>query len=260
MSLPAASQLQAPAHWRSVDLISDLHLQAQEPETFEAWQTYMDSTPADAVLILGDLFEVWVGDDEVPSSPFLQVCRDVLRSASTRLHLGIMHGNRDFLMGPAFMASCGAQLLHDPTLLRWGRHSWLLSHGDALCIDDTDYQKFRQQVRSPAWMTSFLAQPLAERQAVARQLREESKAHQSSGTGFADADTALSLSWLKSAAASHLIHGHTHRAADHVMTEVGQAPCHRSVLSDWDLRTQPPRAQVLRLTADGRQQRLPLVA
>jgi UDP-2,3-diacylglucosamine hydrolase len=260
MSLPATSQLQAPAHWRSVDLISDLHLQAQEPETFEAWQTYMDTTPADAVLILGDLFEAWVGDDEVPTSPFLQVCRDALLSASTRLHLGIMHGNRDFLMGPAFMASCGAQLLHDPTVLRWGSHSWLLSHGDALCIDDTAYQKFRQQVRSPTWMASFLAQPLAERQAAARQMRSESQTHQSSSMGHADADTALSLSWLKSAAACHLIHGHTHQAADHVMTEDGQGSSTRSVLSDWDLRTQPPRAQVLRLTADGRQQRLPFAA
>lgn len=260
MSLPAAPQLQAPAHWRSVDLISDLHLQAQEPETFKAWQTYMDGTPADAVLILGDLFEVWVGDDEVPNSPFLQACSEVLRSASTRLHLGIMHGNRDFLMGPAFMASCGAQLLNDPTLLRWGSNSWLLSHGDALCIGDTDYQQFRQEVRSPEWMARFLAQPLAERQAVARQLRTQSETRKSSGMGFADADTALSLSWLRSAAASHLIHGHTHQAADHVMTEDGQGPCTRSVLSDWDLRAQPPRAQVLRLTADGHQQRLPLSA
>jgi len=260
MSLPAAPQLQAPAHWRSVDLISDLHLQAQEPETFKAWQAYMDGTPADAVLILGDLFEVWVGDDEVPNSPFLQACSEVLRRASTRLHLGIMHGNRDFLMGPAFMASCGAQLLNDPTLLRWGSNAWLLSHGDALCIGDTDYQQFRQEVRSPEWMARFLAQPLAERQAVARQLRTQSETRKSSGMGFADADTALSLSWLRSAAASQLIHGHTHQAADHVMTEDGQEPCTRSVLSDWDLRAQPPRAQVLRLTADGHQQRLPLSA
>jgi UDP-2,3-diacylglucosamine hydrolase len=136
----------------------------------------------------------------------------------------------------------------------------LLSHGDALCIDDTDYQLFRQEVRSPEWMARFLSQPLAKRQAVARQLRTESDMRKNSSMGFADADTALSLSWLKAAASNHLIHGHTHQAADHVMSEDGQEPCIRSVLSDWDLRAQPPRAQVLRLTADGRQQRLPLSA
>ena len=115
LTAPPVSQLQAPATWRTVDLISDLHLQASEPETFAVWRRYMDHTPADAVLILGDLFEVWVGDDAVAQSPFLQSCAEVLKNAGQRRYLGLMHGNRDFLIGELgrapwrafFCARCG---------------------------------------------------------------------------------------------------------------------------------------------------------
>lgn len=264
MTLPVApfSQLQAAAHWRSVDLISDLHLQASEAATFEVWQRYMATTPADAVLILGDLFEVWVGDDAVEHSPFLQSCAQVLRGAGQRLYLGLMHGNRDFLLGETFVQACQGHALSDPTVLRWGDHNWLLSHGDALCLADAAYQDFRRQVRTPEWRHAFLSQSLAQRQTVARGIRNESEARKRAGAAadYADADTALSQSWLTQAHAPTLIHGHTHQAAEHVWGQEGAgANWQRWVLSDWDAAAHPPRAQVLRLLANGQHQRLNLL-
>ena len=262
------SQLQAPATWRTVDLISDLHLQASEASTFEVWQRYMAHTPADAVLILGDLFEVWVGDDAVAQSPFLQSCAEVLKNTGQRRYLGLMHGNRDFLIGESFVQDCHAHFLEDPTLLRLGQASWLLSHGDALCLADVAYQQFRSQVRTPEWRRDFLKQTLAERQAVARGIRNQSEARKQVGTDtgsrevYADADSALCLSWLAQAGAHTLIHGHTHQPADHVLPNgasgQGQARA-RWVLSDWDAGAEPPRAQVLRLFANGQHERLDLV-
>jgi UDP-2,3-diacylglucosamine hydrolase len=266
LTLPPESQLQAPATWRTVDLISDLHLQASEASTFNVWQRYMSHTPADAVLILGDLFEVWVGDDAVAQSPFLQSCAKVLKSTGQRLYLGLMHGNRDFLIGESFVQDCHAHLLSDPTLLRFGRASWLLSHGDALCLADVSYQQFRNQVRTPEWRSEFLNQPLAKRQAVARGIRNESEARKRAGTDtgsremYADADTTLSQSWLKKACAPILIHGHTHQPADHVLIgDVAGQPHARWVLSDWDAGAQPARAQVLRLFENGQHQRIDVV-
>ena len=262
MTVPPISQLQALGTWRTVDLISDLHLQASDPATFAAWQSYLAGTPADAVLILGDLFEVWVGDDAVPSSPFLQSCTQVLRAAGERLFLGLMHGNRDFLMGPAFVKSCHAHFLQDPTLLNWGTSCWLLSHGDALCTEDIEYQVFRQQVRSPAWIHNFTSKPLAERQAMARGLRAESETRKSHAVSYADADTALCLAWLAQTPSRQLIHGHTHQPANHVLADASpdcMERMERMVLSDWDLQAKPPRAQVLRLNAGGQHQRINLV-
>ncbi len=260
------SQLQASAAWRAVDLISDLHLQATEARTFEVWQRYMDHTPADAVLVLGDLFEVWVGDDAVAQNPFLQACAEVLKSAGQRLYLGLMHGNRDFLIGASFVQDCHAHFLADPTVLRFGEAAWLLSHGDALCLADEDYQQFRRQVRTAKWRHDFLKQSLAERQAVARSLRDQSEARKRSPAGadfrevYADADSALSQDWLTQADALTLIHGHTHQPADHELSPdaAGQAR-QRSVLSDWDADARPPRAQVLRLFSDGQHQRIALI-
>jgi UDP-2,3-diacylglucosamine hydrolase len=250
---PPIGQLQAPASWQLVDLISDLHLQAGEKATFEAWRHHMATTPAQAVLILGDLFEVWVGDDAVAHDPFLQQCADVLRQAAQRRHVAFMPGNRDFLVGSDFLSNCGVQALSDPTVLNWGQQRILLSHGDALCLGDTDYQLFRQQVRSTTWQTEFLAKPLTERLALARAMRAQSTAQKNTGMVYADADSALSLQWLRAAQADRLIHGHTHRPADHAL---GLAS--RQVLSDWSLDHAPRRAEVLRLHADGRSERLRL--
>ena len=237
-----------------LDFISDLHLQAAEPETFEGWKAYMGATIADAVFILGDLFEVWVGDDAAESQPSGDVpfevrCADVLRHTSSRMAVHLMHGNRDFLVGPDFCSSTGITLLDDPCVLKLPMERWVLSHGDALCLDDVDYQQFRSSVRSPPWQSAFLAKPLRERREIARQLRDQSQARKLATTQFADADLEATVLLLEQAGASHLIHGHTHKPADHQ----ARAGLQRHVLSDWDLGARPARAQVLRLTlgADG---------
>lgn len=248
--------LRAPAHWLAVDFISDLHLQPGEPGTMESWQRYMASTPANAVFILGDLFEVWVGDDAVVGHPtaddqnpgFESRCVEVLHAASQRLDVYVMHGNRDFLMGPALMARCGAHLLDDPTTMAFAGQQWLLTHGDALCLGDTDYMKFRAQVRSDAWQQAFLAKPLEERKAIARDLRSQSEARKSGSSkeDYADVDATTAASWLGSAEAKTMIHGHTHKPANH---DLG-AGLQRIVLSDWDTQANPPRAEILRLSMD----------
>lgn len=248
---PALGTLQVPAHWQTVELISDLHLQADDSATFAAWHAYMARTQADAVLILGDLFEVWVGDDALASDPFLQQCAQVLTQTAAQRAVYFMPGNRDFLVGPDFLGACAVQALADPTVLVWGAQRILLTHGDALCLEDEAYQRFRLQARDPAWQAAFLARPLAERQALAQSMRAQSKAHNQSVAYFADADVAMTRDWLLAAQSTHMVHGHTHRPADH---RDGQNL--RQVLSDWGLDHGESRAEVLRLHADGRRERL----
>ena len=252
-TVPQVAELIAPAAWRTVDFISDLHLHASEPETFAAWQRYLATTPADAVFMLGDLFEVWVGDDAADAPGFEADCLAVLRQAASRIALFFLHGNRDFLVGPQSMRAAGTTLLQDPVALDFLGRRWLLSHGDALCLEDTDYQKFRRQVRSPAWQQQVLAQPLEARLQLARKLRGESEARKRTEVTFADVDRTATRAWLEAAGARTLVHGHTHRPADH---DLGDG-LRRIVLSDWDLAAQPPRAEVLRLTATGAE-RLPI--
>ncbi|WP_394789539.1 UDP-2,3-diacylglucosamine diphosphatase [Rhodoferax sp.] len=250
-TVPPVAELLAPSHWRTVDCISDLHLQASEPATFEAWQRFMAETPADAIFILGDLFEVWVGDDAVDAEPagFDAACVQVMRDAALRRPVFFMHGNRDFLVGHSCLDACGVGLLDDPTVLQFAGQRWLLSHGDALCLDDVDYLKFRAVVRSPQWQREFLAKPLAERQQIARSIRSQSEDRKRSGAVYADVDTAAARAWLQAAQAPVLVHGHTHRPAEHDLGDSLQ----RWVLSDWDLAATPPRGEVLRLSASGMQ-------
>lgn len=281
-TVPQIAELHAPPSWGTVDFISDLHLQEADPATFTVWRHYMQNTPADAVFILGDLFEAWVGDDVVSTAVFnanaqsyskkntssttektsLELsfedqCALQLRQTATRLALFFMHGNRDFLVGQAIadtnlMALCNTTLLTDPTVLVFNRQRWLLSHGDALCLADTDYMQFRQQVRSLTWQQAFLNKPLTERQAIARELRRQSELRKQSGLDYADVDTDAARAWLAAANASTLIHGHTHKPAQH---DLGNGLM-RVVLSDWDMHvktTSTPRAEVLRLSANGLQ-------
>lgn len=248
IAVPQFETLIAPSHWRTVDFISDLHLHPGDTATCAAWQHYLQKTPADAVLMLGDLFEVWVGDDalQAPGS-FEAQCAATLQAASQRLALFFMAGNRDFLVGTAFAHGGGVQLLADPTLFCWQGQRLLLSHGDALCLDDVDYQRFRLLARSAAWQAQFLAQPLATRRVQARNIRQESEARKQSGANYADVDSASAIAWLQATEANILIHGHTHRPAEHLLTPNLQ----RIVLTDWDAAAQPARAQALRLDADG---------
>jgi UDP-2,3-diacylglucosamine hydrolase len=245
---PQFAELQAPAHWRVVEFISDLHLQITEPETLREWERYMAQTRADAIFILGDLFEVWVGDDgpgaDDKDGRFEQNGIGVLRGASGRCAVHLMHGNRDFLFGHDSARAAGLSLLQDPTTLVFGGQRWLLTHGDALCLDDIEYLQFRAEVRNEAWQRAFLSRPLAERRAIARGLRQESEDRKRSGAAYADVDAPLARQWLQTAGARELIHGHTHKPADH---DLGTG-LSRRVLSDWDATAHPPRSEVLRLS------------
>lgn len=248
------ARFDAPSHWRAIDFISDLHLDEAHPATFEAWRRHLLHTPADAVLLLGDVFEVWVGDDARVEG-FERECAQVLREAARQRHVAFMVGNRDFLVGDALLQDCGVHRLDDPTLLSAWEHRLLLTHGDALCIADTDYQRFRAMVRQPAWQAALLAKPLVERRVIARHLREASEAKQAgqSPVEWADADPALAVQWLRDAGCTEMVHGHTHRPG----TSELQPGFVRHVLSDWDLDTAKPRAEVLRLTAAGLQRLAP---
>lgn len=248
-AVPTQSGLGAPTHWQCVDLISDLHLQASDEATFAAWQGYMATTPADAVFILGDLFEVWVGDDSLKASSadgpmrFEQRCQVVLRDSASRLSVYFMHGNRDFLFGTEAALACNLTLLADPTTLNFDGQRWLLSHGDALCTDDTAYQAFRSQVRSEAWQTRFLSAPLSERDRVARELRSQSEAHKQRAGQAVDVDADTAAAWLREVGAQTLIHGHTHKPGQHPLPGGGK----RMVLSDWDAAAAPQRLEIVRL-------------
>jgi len=240
-------EITAPSRWRCIDFISDIHLHHGDHATFATWRAYVRATPADALFILGDLFEVWVGDDalDLDLDPgFEAQCVDVLHEASQRLDLYIMAGNRDFLMGSALMQACKATLLEDPCILSFGGERALLTHGDALCLADTDYQQFRAMVRSAQWQTKFLARPLPERQAIARGIRAQSESHKQAGTSYADVDTDAATAMLAANACQRMVHGHTHRPGIHALGNNTS----RTVLSDWVSDLVPPRGDVLRLT------------
>ncbi len=239
-------EFSAPDDWRAIDFISDLHLSEAMPRTFDAWAAHMRHTPADAVFILGDLFELWVGDD-MRSRAFEQLCMQVLADSASRRQTALMVGNRDFLLGDAMRHDSGLMALPDPTVLAaWGRRV-LLSHGDALCLDDRSYQAFRAEVRSLPWQQRFLARSLEERLAIAAEIRQASEARRRfDGDASADVDAAEAVRWLAAAGAAEMVHGHTHRPATHVL----EPGFRRHVLTDWDL-DQGQRAEVLRLTRDG---------
>lgn len=153
-------ELRAKDHWDTVDFISDLHLQAQEPQTLQALANYLQSSPAQALFILGDLFEVWVGDDCLAQTgSFESQVAKLLKLASQKIDIYFLCGNRDFLMGSDCMTACGATRMEDPTVLQTPNGRWLLTHGDALCLSDTAYLDLRRMVRSPEWQHDFLQKP-----------------------------------------------------------------------------------------------------
>jgi UDP-2,3-diacylglucosamine hydrolase len=246
-ALPPYFEFAAPRGWRVIDFISDLHLAEDMPRTFAAWERHLVGTPADAVFILGDLFEVWVGDD-ARTRAFGRRCLDVLAEAGSRRTVAIMVGNRDFLLGAAMLRECGAIGLPDPTLLCAWDHRLLLSHGDALCLADEPYMAFRREVRSAGWQEAFLARPLDERLRIAAEIRRASATRrQFDGDAAADIDPAEAVRWMHAQGARELVHGHTHRPGSSTLAPGFK----RHVLSDWDLDRDPPRAEVLRLTRAG---------
>jgi len=247
---PPMHLLVAPPQWTCIDLLSDIHLQASEPQTRACWEAHLRASPAQALFILGDLFEVWVGDDILGRPGFEADCGQVLADISRHKAVFFLAGNRDFLVGPAFCRATGVQRLDEPVVLDAFGQRWLLAHGDALCTDDQVYQRFRAEVRTPAWQQAFLAQPLDQRLASARHMREESQRQQAEVMAHTDINPGLARHWLAHAGATQMIHGHTHRPGVHPLDGQG-IPMSRHVLSDWEANTQPPRGDVLRLTAQG---------
>ncbi len=216
--------------------ISDLHLCELRPDTTTAFIVWLQTRvpAADALYILGDFFEYWAGDDAVEASfhgPILHALKHVT-DHGTPIYL--MHGNRDFLMGPQFAQSTGMQLLTDPSLLILYQQRVLLSHGDALCTDDVGYMAFRNKVRDPAWQQDFLSLGVAERQAYIQQARATSEAEKAvKKAEIMDVNpTALADLLRQYQHPPLLIHGHTHRPQRHVHLVDGHT-CERWVLGDW---------------------------
>ena len=236
-----AHEVVAPPAWRCIDFISDLHLAANTPLTFAAWRDYLLGTRADAIFILGDLFEAWVGDD-ARFNGFEKTGATVLTEAARRRPIAFMVGNRDFLLGREMLDDCAVMALPDPTVLSAFGQRTLLTHGDAWCIADTEYQQFRRQVRDPAWQAQVLSRPLGERRELARSMRSESERKAAEHQGeWADVDAPTALHWLHAMDATTLVHGHTHRPASEPLAP-GML---RHVLSDWEL-DHGERAEVLR--------------
>ncbi|MBB5203880.1 UDP-2,3-diacylglucosamine hydrolase [Inhella inkyongensis] len=188
----------------------------------------LQTLQADALFILGDLVEAWVGDDAL-ELPWAQELAQVLRACGQRMPLYFQHGNRDFLLGGHMAQACGMQLLAEVCRLEACRQRVVLVHGDEQCLDDSAYQAFRAQVRQANWQQSFLSQPLPQRLALARQMREASRKAHGGVESYGDLDPAACQQLLILHHAQTLLHGHTHRPGQHALAN-GQ----RLVLSDWD--------------------------
>jgi UDP-2,3-diacylglucosamine hydrolase len=214
--------------------ISDLHLDAAAPAATEQFLDFLagPARAAEALYVLGDLFESWIGDDDADAwrAPICAALR-ALAEAGVACH--VMHGNRDFLLQQGFAARSGCQLLSDPTVIELGGERVLLTHGDALCTDDVAYQKLRAVVRQRAWQRRFLALPLATRRALAGAARAGSRRHmQRVAPLIMDVNAAAVRQALRATGVRTLIHGHTHRPAVHEF-ELDGTPARRIVLGAW---------------------------
>ncbi|HEB57828.1 MAG TPA: UDP-2,3-diacylglucosamine diphosphatase [Gammaproteobacteria bacterium] len=214
--------------------ISDLHLSPERPDISDQFHRFLDGSAreAEALYILGDLFEVWLGDDLV--LPEYRASLDHLRALTkSGVPVYVMHGNRDFLMGEQFCRDTGCRLIDDPTVIDLYGTPTLLMHGDTLCTDDTAYQEFRRMVRDPAFQKEFLAKSVEERIATARQYRETSQnATAEKSEEIMDVNQAAVIAAMQQAGVTRLIHGHTHRPAFHQL-EIDGKPAQRFVLGDW---------------------------
>jgi len=211
--------------------ISDCHLDAGRPEITRALVEFLQTRAREAryLYILGDLFEVWLGDDD-PADDH-QVVIDSLHHLAESCEINFMAGNRDFLLGEKFARKVGMTLLAEPCILQLGRSRVVLVHGDSLCIDDHDYQAFRAMVRNPEWISSFLARPLQERRQIAAQLREDSaRAMGQKSFEIMDVNATAVTDCFDENNADVIVHGHTHRPAVHHHDTGLQ----RIVLGDWN--------------------------
>jgi UDP-2,3-diacylglucosamine hydrolase len=214
--------------------VSDLHLDAATPQAIEQFLEFLsaEAPRAEALYILGDLFEAWIGDDD-PEKEKARVCAGLHALTRTGVACFILHGNRDFLIGEAFCARAGAVLLPDPVIIELDGERVLLTHGDALCTDDHAYQELRTAVRDRTWQRRFLSLPLAVRGRLADQARSGSRAHTSRTVPYVmDVNAAAVAAAYRATDARRIIHGHTHRPGIHE-TRIEGEPAYRIVLGAW---------------------------
>jgi len=214
--------------------ISDLHLEADRPEIGEQFLDFLDeeATDAEALYILGDFFEYWVGDDD-PDEYYATVKRSLRAFTDTGVPVYFMHGNRDFMIGERFAAETGVTILPEPFALELYGKSVLLSHGDALCTDDTEYQQMRAMTRNPEWQAMMLAKPLEERVAIAKQARALSQERNKTlSESIMDVNPDAVVQVISEYGVEILLHGHTHRPGIHSV-EVDDRIAKRVVLGDW---------------------------
>ena len=215
--------------------ISDLHLCPTRPSITALFERFMRDTAneAEALYILGDLFEYWAGDDDLGDRFNSHIAELLSQTAKHGVRVYIMHGNRDFLLGELFMTESGANFLPDPMKIDLYGHPTLLLHGDTLCTDDQDYLAFRAMVREPQWQANFLAKPLAARKAQIEELRRRSETEKATkAADIMDANLLAIANLLREHRYPRLIHGHTHRPARHEHRLDGMM-CERWVLPDW---------------------------
>lgn len=221
-----------------IHFISDLHLSAEQPALTQLFAQYLQlqACKADALFILGDMFEVWLGDDMVLAE--YQVAIDAIKELTGNgVAVYVMYGNRDFLMREQFEKMTGAQLINDPTIIDLFGTPTLLMHGDTLCTDDTEYQAFRNMVRNPDWQNDFLSKPADERLAIASDYREKSKvATQHKANDIMDVNQQQVESVMREHNVTQLIHGHTHRPGHHQFN-IEKNDVKRLVLADWKNNT-----------------------
>jgi len=215
--------------------ISDLHLSAERPEANERFIAFIEGKArgAAALYVLGDLFESWIGDDEIVERFNAVVAGFFAALVRSGTPLYVMHGNRDFLIGERFCRETGAKLLQDPTVVEIGGVPTLLMHGDTLCTDDLDYQAWRARTRNPAAQGMFLSKPLAERRAMSAMIREKSKeVIAGKPAEIMDVNAGAVRDAFRKHGVTRMIHGHTHRPGRHEL-EVDGRRCERWVLPDW---------------------------
>jgi UDP-2,3-diacylglucosamine hydrolase len=214
--------------------VSDVHLDASAPDAVEQFLAFLATraAQAEALYVLGDLFEAWVGDDDREPAK-VRVCEGLRALGAHGTACFVLHGNRDFLIGAGFETATGARVLPDPVITRIGDEDVLLTHGDALCTDDRAYQELRSIVREPRWQRRFLALPLAVRERLADRARAGSRAHTSRTVPYVmDVNTAAVEAAFRSTGVATVIHGHTHRPAVHDLVVHGRA-VRRIVLGAW---------------------------
>ena len=227
--------------------ISDLHLEAGRPEIGEQFLDFLDGEAADAeaLYILGDFFEYWVGDDD-PDEYYASIKRSLRAFTDSGVPTYFMHGNRDFMIGETFAEQTGVTILPDPYPLDLFGKRVLLSHGDALCTDDTEYQKVRTMTRNPDWQAMILAKPLEERIAIAKQARARSQdRNKTLSESIVDVNADAVRQTISEYGVEILLHGHTHRPGIHGV-EVDDRFAKRVVLGDWY-----DQGSVLRWDEDG---------